>query len=298
VRLTGLHFLLTYGCTLECDHCFVWSSPRRTATFTIERVENVLRQAAELGTIEWIYFEGGEPFLYHALLRRAVRSAAALGFRVGVVSNAYWATTEPDAREWLGDLAGLVQSLELSCDGYHGDVEQERNVAHARAAAAALGIPSATIRIESPGPSGTPPTVGRLVPGGSPLMYRGRAAETLAPEAARHPATDFGECPYEDLREPGRVHVDPLGHVHLCQGLSLGNVYERPLAAIVREYDPDAHPIAGLLLAAGPAGLARRAGLDPEARWADACHVCYTARKAMRPGHPDVLVPDLLTMRA
>ena len=24
--LTGVHFLITYGCSAECDHCFIWGS--------------------------------------------------------------------------------------------------------------------------------------------------------------------------------------------------------------------------------------------------------------------------------
>lgn len=25
--LTGVHFLLSYQCSHECDHCFVWAAP-------------------------------------------------------------------------------------------------------------------------------------------------------------------------------------------------------------------------------------------------------------------------------
>ena len=294
MTLTGVHVLLTYGCTYECDHCFVWSSPRLSATFTLARLDELLRQAKALGTVEWLYFEGGEPVLYHALLRWGVHRAFALGFKVGVVTNAYWATSERDADEWLGDLAGLVHSLEMSCDPYHGDEEQERRIERARAAAARLGIPAGVIRIASPERAGVPHSAGQLPPGESRLMFRGRAAEALARTAPHHLAAEFTECPYEDLREPGRVHVDPFGHVHLCQGISLGNVFDTPLAAIVGAYDPDAHPIAGPLLAGGPAELARRHGLELHGGWADACHLCYATRKSLRSRYPAILAPDVM----
>jgi hypothetical protein len=294
VTLTGLHLLLTYGCPYECDHCFVWSSPRQTATFTIDQLEDVLQQALALGTVEWIYLEGGEPFLYQAPLRWAVRRASALGFRVGVVSNAYWATSERDAEEWLRDFAGLVQSLEMSCDSYHGDEGSERRIERARAAAGRLGIPASVIAIAAAGHTDVARPVGKLPPGESPLMFRGRAAEALAPVAAHLPGERFDECPYEDLREPGRVHVDPYGHVHLCQGIVIGNVFETPLAGILRAFDPDAHPIAGPLLAGGPAELARRHGLGLGIGWADACHLCYTTRKALRAKYPAILTPDVM----
>jgi len=29
MKLSSLHVLLTYQCNYECDHCFVWGSPRQ-----------------------------------------------------------------------------------------------------------------------------------------------------------------------------------------------------------------------------------------------------------------------------
>src|SRR3972149_855841 len=116
MKLSGLHILLTYQCTLECDHCFVWGSPWQSGTLTLENLRRILQQAADLGTIESIYFEGGEPFLYYALLLNSVREAASLGFRVGIVSSGYWATSVPDALECLKPMAGLLHDLSVSSD--------------------------------------------------------------------------------------------------------------------------------------------------------------------------------------
>src|SRR5512136_2597203 len=101
MKLEGLHILLTYQCTSECDHCFVWGSPWQSGTMALPRVRQVLDQAEQLGTVEWFYFEGGEPFLFHPILVAAVRDAAERGFRVGMVTNAYWATDPAGAEEWL-----------------------------------------------------------------------------------------------------------------------------------------------------------------------------------------------------
>ena len=35
--LSGLHLLLTYQCTFECDHCFGWGGPFQTGTMTLGR---------------------------------------------------------------------------------------------------------------------------------------------------------------------------------------------------------------------------------------------------------------------
>lgn len=121
---------------------------------------------------------------------------------------------------------------------------------------------------------------------------RGVVTGVLAPVACKHPWAGFTECPYENLRDPGRVHVDPLGYVHLCQGITLGNLFETPLTELVANFDADAHPIVGPLLNGGPVALVERYGLDHDHAYADACHLCYTAREKLRERFPEALAPD------
>jgi len=292
MQLTGLHLLLTYQCNFECDHCFVWGGPRQSGAFTLPQVEEVLRQARELGTIEWIYFEGGEPFLYYGTLLAAARLAAAQGFQVGIVSNGYWAISDRDALECLRPFAELVGDLSVSSDLYHYDEALSRQARDAHAAAAELGIPVGFIEVAQPDAEDAAPAEGQLPEGSSSVMYRGRAAAILAEGAALRPWEQFTACPHEDLREPGRVHLDPLGNLHICQGISIGNLFRSPLRDICRAYDPDSHPITGPLLQGGPAELARRYGGSLREGYADACHLCYEVRRALRPRFPDALGPD------
>jgi MoaA/NifB/PqqE/SkfB family radical SAM enzyme len=79
MELSQLHLLLTYQCTHECDHCFVWGSPWQSGTMRLESIREILEQARDLGTVEWIYFEGGEPFLHYPILVRGVEAAAEMG---------------------------------------------------------------------------------------------------------------------------------------------------------------------------------------------------------------------------
>ncbi|MGE5179655.1 MAG: radical SAM protein [Bacteroidota bacterium] len=288
--LTGVHLLLTYTCTYECDHCFVWSSPEQSGVITIPKLDELLRQSRDLGTVEWFYFEGGEPFLYASLLRWGAQRARELGFRVGVVSNGYWAIGPEEAYECLRDYENLIDDLSISCDSYHGDAEQETRARHATAAAMRLGIPAGIIRI-APVSTDAARRVGQLPEDESVVMFRGRAAERLAPQAPRAPWDTFTSCPHEDLREPGRVHVDPLGWVHVCQGIAIGNVFQTPLREICRDYRPEAHPIVGPILAGGPAELARRYRFPHEDAYADACHLCYRTREALRARFPGALAP-------
>jgi MoaA/NifB/PqqE/SkfB family radical SAM enzyme len=108
----------------------------------------------------------------------------------------------------------------------------------------------------------------------------------------RQPWSDFNACPHENLREPGRVHVDPFGYIHICHGITLGNVFETPLREICDRYYADVHPITGPLLRGGPAELTRAYGVPHAATHADACHLCDETRRLLRPQFPDILTPD------
>jgi organic radical activating enzyme len=292
IKLNGVHILLTYSCTYECDHCFVFGGPFQEGTLTLDQLDEVFLQAEELRTVEWIYFEGGEPFLYQPVLVKAIETAAGAGFKVGLVSNAYWATEVRDAVEWLRPMAGLVQDLSVSSDLFHQTDEMDRTAHNAAEAAEQLGIPVGTISIAQPDTADAESVVGKLPLGESAVQFRGRAAEKLLEGVPLLPWESFTECPCEDFRDPGRVHLDPLGNVHLCQGISMGNVFRSTLKAMCEEYEPDDHPVVGPLLAGGPAELVRRYDLPHEASYADACHLCFGARQKLRDRFPDILTPD------
>lgn len=292
MNLTGLHLLLTYKCNYECDHCFVWGSPSQEGVMTLSQVRDIYRQARDLGTVEWIYLEGGEPFLYYPIMVQAAREAAEMNFSVGIVTNDYWATTVEDAVEWLRPLAGIVKDLSVSTDLFHYDTMMSDYTRHALAAAKQLKIPCSTIACDVPeGTAGyQAQSKGKPVESG-PIMFRGRAAVKLVTGIARHPWREFDECPYETLDNPSRVHVDYLGNLHLCQGLTMGNLFQQPLWEIVATYNPQAHPIVGPLLTGGPAALVEQYKLPHEENYADACHLCYEARGILRERFPDVLGP-------
>lgn len=292
MKLTGLHILLTYQCTFECDHCFAWGSPWQEGTMTLKEIRDVLQQAKDLGTVNWIYFEGGEPFLYYATMVKAIQEAAEQGFQVGIVSNAYWATSLEDAVEWLLPFKGLLQDLSVSSDLFHYSEMMSVQAKNAERAAQELGIPIGVISIAKPEGAHADATSGVIPEGESGVMYRGRAVKTMLQYASLQPWGTFTECPYEDLHNPGRVHLDPLGNLHICQGISIGNLFQRPLMEIWAGYSPEDHPITGPLIRGGPAELARHYNTSPAPEYADACHLCYTTRSSLRDRFPAYLLPD------
>jgi MoaA/NifB/PqqE/SkfB family radical SAM enzyme len=290
--LSELHLLLTYECNFKCDHCFVWGGPSQSGTMTVDIIKHILGEAEALGTIEWIYFEGGEAFLHYKTLRTGIRLAKDCGFRVGIVTNAYWATSDSEATKWLQRVAGSVDDLSISSDAYHGSHEGPNHPEIARRAAQQLGIPTDFICVAPPEAVDTAHMAGKLAAGESAVMYRGRAAEVLASRAEGKPWEQYTECPWEDLRRPERVHVDPFGNLHICQGISIGNLLDRALVEIMAHYAPETDPIIGPLLAGGPAEIVRRYDLPHEDKYADHCHLCYKSRCALRERFPDILTPD------
>ena len=292
--LTGVHFLLTYTCNLECDHCFVYSSPRVKGTFTLNQIKGVFEELIKIGTIQQVYFEGGEAFLFYPLMIEGIRIARDKGFEVGIVTNAYWATTEEDAELWLKPLFELgISDLSLSYDSFHSEDGEENPAKHALAAARRLGIPVSVISVEEPGveiEEDKEVAKGEPVIGGS-IMFKGRAVEKLTKEHPTRLWRDFTECPYEDLKNPKRVHLDPYGNVHLCQGLSMGNMWQTPLSELVKNYDCDSHPICKSLVEGGPARMAQEYGIKHDNEYVDACHLCYALRLALLDRFPEYLAP-------
>lgn len=289
--LSGVHFLLSYQCTHECDHCFVWASPRAGGTITLERLTKVLDQAVALGTVDNVYFEGGEPFLFYPLLLEGIRRAKERGFSTGVVTNCYWATAEADAELWLKPLHDLeVADLSVSSDAFHSGEDEDPRPAFAAMAAKTLGIDDTVITIDPPTACTVCDERGLPIVGGS-VRFRGRAAANLTGDLPRRPWSDFDECPDEDFFNQGRVHVDGFGNVHLCQGLLVGTLQKATLGEMFQAYDPHTHPVIEPLAAGGPAELVRRYALPHEDSYVDACHLCYEARSALRDRFPEVLGP-------
>ena len=292
--LKGVHFLLTYRCDLECDHCFVWGSPKSKGTFTLKQIRNILAEAKKLGTVNYVAIEGGEPFLYYPIMVKAVEEAVNLGFHVEILSNCYWAACPEDAIEWLSPIAEAKDvELGLSSDLYHGETWETEEVKNAVKAANALSMKVGIMAVKYPNAEvPCPNEIEGAKVGLGELMYRGRAFSKLTEKVGKKPWREFTKCPYENFANQERIHIDPLGHVHVCQGISIGNAWQKPFSKIIEEYNPYENPILEPLVRGGPVALIEKFGLPHDEVYADACHLCCAARCMLRDKYPDMLVPD------
>jgi hypothetical protein len=291
--LTQIHFLLTYTCLYECDHCFLYCSPEMEGTFTLRQLRLVFDEIPKIGTIDTVYFEGGESFLFYPLLLEGLRMARRQGLETGIVTNAYWATSVEDAELWLQPLKELgLTVLSVSDDVFHSS-EADNPAKVVLAAAEKLGLPVGAICIEEPvvEPAGKDNREkGASIVGGD-VVFRGRAIEKLADGLPTRQWGTLTQCPYEDLEHPGRIHVDPFGNVHFCQGLSIGNMWDTSLSRLLADYDPDAHPICRPLIKGGPAQLAREHGFQADDGYIDECHLCFQVRRDLLDRYPQYLAP-------
>ncbi len=274
--ITGVHFLISYGCPAECDHCFIWGNPRRDRGMTIENIDAFLDQIMALGTVTSVCGEGGESFTKYPVLLHLMKRGKALGLGVSALTNAFWVTSRELAEQRLAELmeAGL-SSLGISTDEWHRQSIPVERVETLLQVCEAAGLTASRMETKIEG-----------------VMYRGRAAERLAPGRPTKPVEELTTCPHEQLATPARVHLDCYGSVHLCQGLILGR---GNLKQAIESYDPATHPIVRHLLSGGPLALARFAaelGYEIAPGYVDACNLCYRVREYLRPHYPALLGPD------
>ncbi|TFG00857.1 MAG: 4Fe-4S cluster-binding domain-containing protein [Promethearchaeota archaeon] len=292
--LEGIHFLLTYNCNFECEHCFLNCSPKSEGTFTFSQIKKVLDEAPKIKSIKWIYFEGGEPFLYYPLMLEGIKLAKDKGFKVGVVTNFYWAKSIEDAEIWLKALADLgINDFSISDDYFHYEEKVEYFSKIAKIAAKNLNIPINSIKIENPKKQfllNNNQEKGKPIIGGN-IMFRGRAIDNLIKDLPKKKWDTLKECPYEDLEGLGRIHLDCFGNTQICQGLSIGNFLEHNLSELIKNYSPKDHPICGPLIRGGPLQLIKDFNLEHENKYVDECHLCFLARKALIDLYPQYLGP-------
>jgi hypothetical protein len=225
--ITQVHILTTYMCTMSCEHCFVCSSPNSQGTYTPSQITALLDQTDALGTVDTIYFEGGEPFLFYPVLLDGIRQARSRGYSVGIVTNGYFATSEENARCFMEPFAGLgIKDLSISDDVFHYENRKENAARCAFKTAKEMGLPAVVLALDpgasGPGIKGSIREERRGVITGGGIMFRGRAAEKLSPYADANDWQKFTTCPYEDLKDPSRLHVDAFGNLQICRFLTGG----------------------------------------------------------------------------
>lgn len=309
--------LFTYRCTIACRHClFGCRAARPDVAMDPERCVRYLGQLHELGRV--VHIAGGEAMMYWPSLADALRRAKAAGVAPHFLeSNGSFATAEATTRERLQFLKDMgLAGILLSSDPYHQEFVdpasylRARRVAvelfgqanvwanHApeddiRAFAAVAADPArlrAFVRRNPPRLTGT--ACAELAPFLDPVP-----PEHLPPEPGWTAGCAAHDCAAEfDAARVWEVHIDPYDNIQTNCGVILGNAVRTSVADVLAAGPAETSPIAAVLAAEGPLGLARlareRHGFVIPATVRQKCELCYLTRRFLRPFYPDVLGPD------
>ncbi|MFX0018200.1 MAG: radical SAM protein [Promethearchaeota archaeon] len=307
-----LTFLVSYKCTNECKHCALQASPNQEdITVQPEDVRTYLENITQNYNISEVNFFGGEPLLNYNLLISLIEEAKKFDIpKIGLPTNGYWGKDEETAKKYALKLKEVgVNLIGFSADAFHQEFIPLENVKRAIKAAHKAEIETILIIAQTIGAPNESNSFNnetnkicknisnefkfcQIIK--SPLQVRGRAIKNLL---EYYPINSVPSEKCSIFRAPMYM-IDPNGWVFSqgCQGICLGNAKKDSLLKIISEFKPRKHPIIGKVMGKGGVGslleLAIEKGYEPLERYADKCHVCYSAQKFLRPYCPNILEPS------
>ncbi len=243
-NLNKIEFVVTYACTGRCKHC---SEGEHTSCG--ERIDPVIaadavRKIAAEYDVKTVMTFGGEPLLYTDAVYAVMKTAKELNIpRRQVITNGYFSKNVDKIREVAQSLAACgVNDLLLSVDAFHQETIPLETVKIFAAEIKKNGIP---IRLspawlvseddDNPYNRKTREILGSFadmelpVGAGNVIFPEGNALEYLA----EYFTGALPENPYEDdPRDVRCVSFEPNGNV------LGGNVYERDIMDIIKDYMP------------------------------------------------------------
>ena len=244
-----------------------------------------------------VHITGGEPFLYFDELAEIVTAAKQLGLKGldSIETNASWATNKKliTDRIKLLDDAGMDR-LKISWDPFHAEFVDQKNVELlADTAAQILGKDRVMVRwekyLQKPVNNHQPTAEQQMTDyigaaKDDPCRFTGRAADELASKVADKTVDQIvkSDCAGSFLSAKG-VHIDPYGNVFsgLCSGIIVGNVNEKPLDEIWKDFDPERNEFFNVVFSKSPTGLLNKAienGYNTKEAYAGKCHLCTEIR--------------------
>ena len=295
-RYAGL--MLTYKCSAACEFCYYNCSPQSGGLMPIDTAlsawKSLLEMAPDTGSV---HLTGGEPFLYFDHLAQIVVKAKDMGLTGldSIETNASWATDRQIIidRVKLLNAAGM-DKLKISWDPFHARFIKQENVELlSEVASEILGKDRVMVRwskyLQKPvktRPFSAEEQMQEYIAATKdfPCRFTGKAAESLAKTLADKNVTEIAKnnCSGSFLSSKG-VHIDPYGNVFsgLCSGIIVGNVNQKSLYDIWKDFNPEKDDYFSVLFCSGPAGFVNKAkenGYNLMEVYAGKCHLCTDIR--------------------
>lgn len=315
--MSVLKIHMTYQCTAECEHCRFRCNQSPTAVVNYDLALECIATLKQLNNLELVVLMGGEPGLFPDLTNDLTSAASKLGLSTRIETNAFWATSEQDAHQFLEPLYSKGASLAFSLDSFHEPFVSLDYVERAIRVSDKLGgkYSLEMAYLEHPDSNNQrdirtnellkdmETRLGRApcchVYQGS-ILFNGRAADKLAEHAAKGRGVPKEACNQVPWWSNGALEtlelliLDPEGYLSKGCGISIGTVAATPIAAILNIFDARSHPVFSTLIESGPLGLAREAaelGYLIKKDYADKCHLCQEAREVLRNKYPEYIAP-------
>ena len=306
--------LMTYRCTIACEHCCFSCSPTKPdVVMGVDEAVEHLRGLHELGRM--VHIAGGEPFLHYDRLIAIVRAAAEVGAAPHFVeTNASWCVSEEVAHKRLGELrAAGVRWLLVSTDRYHlRHVPFERILRCLHVAEEVFGT-GTTMGLAADADIARSAAMVRddrafiqSVREDPPVLI-GRAKACLSGFAVPKPLVElqldsgWGLDPNSTCKADWdpcwEIHVDPYGNVQTNCGILLGTANDEPVSDIARTWHMR-NPILEAFSRGGVAWLleeGRAHGFVPADAYPQKCLLCAELRTFLRghsPEYREVFGPD------
>ena len=243
-NLNKIEFVVTYACTGRCKHCSEGDHTNCGEHIDPQIAADAVRKIAAEYEIKTVMTFGGEPLLYPDAVYAIMTAAKELNIpKCQIITNGYFSKNTDKIREVAEQLAVCgVNDLLLSVDAFHQETIPLCLVKQFASEAKACGIP---IRLQpawlvsatddNPYNRKTREILGSFadvkipVGEGNVIFPEGNALRYLA----EYFTDTLPENPYaEDPRDVRCVSFEPNGDV------LGGNVYERDIMEIIRDYLP------------------------------------------------------------
>ncbi|MCX5757783.1 MAG: radical SAM protein [Candidatus Hydrogenedentes bacterium] len=293
--------LMTYGCTVACEHCCFSCSPERDS-----QVVDVARAVGYLGEFHKLdramHVAGGEPFKHYDRLRAILVEAKRAGVPPHFVeSNGSWCVDDELVRERFLELreTGIMWML-ISTDNYHlRRIPVERIWRALRIAEDVFGQGTTMGLVSEDDLMSRARTMAdedtwRTHIAGHPPKLLSSAARNLAQYVPNRPLselkleTGWGIDPSDSCDREWdplwEIHVDPYGNVQTNCGIILGNADAVPVSELALTWH-ERNPILGQIAKRGVAAIvdiARAHGFEPKECYPQNCNLCWELRLFLR----------------
>ena len=243
-NLSKIEFVVTYACTGRCKHCSEGEHTSCGELIDAGIAADAVRKIASEYDIKTVMTFGGEPLLYADAVYAIMTAAKELNIpKRQIITNGYFSKNADQIREVAERLAAFgVNDLLLSVDAFHQESIPLDVVKKFAAEAKACGVPirlqPAWLRSATDDNPYNRKTR-ELLDSFSDMELSANEGNIIFPEgnALKYLAEYFSDelpaNPYvEDPRDVRCVSFEPNGDV------LGGNVYERDIVEIIRDYAP------------------------------------------------------------